>query len=87
MLPRFLFAAVCFLVNSQAWAESPVLGFAARYSTLHQNFSPPIAYRDVMMCSYVAKVIICHRISHAYRPLPGPFHMPSPLHLQLHGRR
>jgi hypothetical protein len=31
---------------------------------------------DVVICSYVAKTVICHRLVRAcaYRPLPPPFH-------------
>jgi hypothetical protein len=45
------------------------------------NLGPPLEYRDVVICSYVSKTVICHRVAHAYRPLPRPFHMP------FHGRR
>lgn len=77
MLLRCLFAAGCFLLDPQPGPDSAVLGFAARSFT-HENFSPPVAYRDVVICSYLAKNIICHRIAHAYRPLPSPLH--TPLH-------
>jgi hypothetical protein len=43
------------------------------------NLNPPLAYRDVVICSYVSKTVICHRIAHAYRPLPRP------LAMRLHG--
>jgi hypothetical protein len=39
------------------------------------NLSPPLASRDVVICSYVSKTVICHRIAHAYRPSSRPIPM------------
>ena len=39
------------------------------------NLSPPLAHRDVVICSDVSKNVICNGIAHAYRPLPRPIHM------------
>jgi hypothetical protein len=39
------------------------------------NLSPPLASRDVVICSYVSKTVICHRIAYAYRPSSRPIPM------------
>lgn len=55
----WLLAFVCLFASSRSSIGGPIL-----------TLSPPLAYRDVVICSYVSKTVICHRIAHAYRPLP-----------------
>jgi hypothetical protein len=59
-----LLAFVCLVASPRPSIGRPIL-----------NLSPPLAYRDVVICSYVSKIVICHRIAHACRPLPRPILM------------
>jgi hypothetical protein len=68
----------------QAFAGEPPVGGAPPASVLTasdagtgraQSFDVA-ANCDVVICSYVNKIVMCHRLPRAcaYRPLPRPFH-------------
>ena len=67
---RCVLAAVCFFASLQPSPGKAIL-----------SIGPSIVYGDVLICSYVAETVICHRVAHAYRQLPWPFLM------RPHGRR
>jgi hypothetical protein len=56
--------------------EPPVADFGAR--TDSAEYLGVAANCDVVICSYVAKTVICHRLTRAcpYQPLPRPFRPP-----------